>query len=60
MPTRTAPEARRRVVHLLIQSCETPARGPRPASPDHEARYEAMLRGIPAGIAAAPPPDTRR
>jgi len=55
-----APEAWRRVVHLLIQSCEAPARGPLPASPEHDALYQAMLRGIPAGITAAPPPDPRR
>ncbi|TQE24895.1 TetR/AcrR family transcriptional regulator [Streptomyces ipomoeae] len=40
----TAPDAWRRVVALLIQSLETPARGPLPASPGHEPLYKAMLR----------------
>ncbi|MFI6932817.1 TetR/AcrR family transcriptional regulator [Streptomyces sp. NPDC050287] len=39
-----APDAWRRVVALMIQSLEAPARGPLPASPRHEALYEAMLR----------------
>ncbi|MER7563658.1 helix-turn-helix domain-containing protein [Streptomyces sp. NPDC097941] len=51
-----APDAWRRVVALLIQSFETPARGPLPASPGHDALYRAMLRGGPAGD-AAPEPD---
>ncbi|MDX2933280.1 TetR/AcrR family transcriptional regulator [Streptomyces ipomoeae] len=48
----TAPDAWRRVVALLIQSLETPARGPLPASPRHEPLYKAMLR---AGQSTAPP-----
>lgn len=51
-----APDAWRRVVALIIQSLEAPARGPLPASPDHDALYRAMLRAAPAGE-AAPPPD---
>ncbi|MEU1268814.1 helix-turn-helix domain-containing protein [Streptomyces sp. NPDC005799] len=47
-----APEAWRRVVALLIQSFETPARGRLPASPEHEALYKAMLRPGPTGAAA--------
>ena len=50
-----APEAWRRIVALLIQSCEAPARGLLPASPDHDALYQAMRRNSPAGIAAPPP-----
>ncbi|MEU2421412.1 TetR/AcrR family transcriptional regulator [Streptomyces sp. NPDC007851] len=46
-----APDAWRRVVALLIQSFETPARGPLPASPDHAALYKAMLRPGQAGAA---------
>jgi AcrR family transcriptional regulator len=52
-----APDAWRRVVALLIQSFEAPARGPLPASPEHAALYKAMLRAGPAGIAAPEPPD---
>ncbi|MDX2602549.1 TetR/AcrR family transcriptional regulator [Streptomyces caniscabiei] len=48
-----APDAWRRVVVLLIQSFEAPARGTLPASPDHEALYRAMLR--PASTGATPP-----
>jgi AcrR family transcriptional regulator len=48
----TAPDAWRRVVALLIQSLETPARGPLPASPGHEPLYKAMLR---AGQSTATP-----
>ncbi|MFE1885689.1 hypothetical protein [Streptomyces diastatochromogenes] len=33
-------------------SFEAPARGPLPASPEHEALYKAMLRAAPAGPAA--------
>lgn len=51
-----APDAWRRVVALLVQSFETPARGPLPASPEHDALYRAMLRAGPAG-GAAPEPD---
>ncbi|MFE9674219.1 TetR/AcrR family transcriptional regulator [Streptomyces sp. NPDC006259] len=39
-----APDAWRRVVALLVQSLETPARGPLPAPPGHEPLYKAMLR----------------
>ncbi|MDX3241462.1 helix-turn-helix domain-containing protein [Streptomyces sp. ME18-1-4] len=39
-----APDAWRRVVALLIQSFEAPARGPLPATPEHDALYKAMLR----------------
>ncbi|MFI7640648.1 TetR/AcrR family transcriptional regulator [Nonomuraea sp. NPDC049400] len=51
-----APDAWRRVVALLIQSFEAPARGTLPASPEHAALYRAMLRASPAGI-TAPEPD---
>ncbi|MET9087667.1 helix-turn-helix domain-containing protein [Streptomyces sp. NPDC004237] len=44
-----APDAWRRVVALLIQSFEAPAHGPLPASPEHEALYQAMLRPGPQG-----------
>ncbi|MFF4522744.1 SbtR family transcriptional regulator [Streptomyces bluensis] len=47
-----APDAWRRVVALLIQSFETPTRGPLPASPEHEALHQAMLRPGPPGVAA--------
>jgi hypothetical protein len=47
-----APDAWRRVVALLVQSFETPARGPLPASPEHDALYRAMLRAGPAARAA--------
>ncbi|GAB3982704.1 TetR/AcrR family transcriptional regulator [Actinoallomurus acanthiterrae] len=50
-----APDAWRRVVALLIQSFEAPARGPLPASPEHDALYKAMLRAGPAGITAPEP-----
>ncbi|WSQ06977.1 TetR/AcrR family transcriptional regulator [Streptomyces sp. NBC_01231] len=50
-----APDAWRRVVALLIQSFEAPARGPLPDSPDHAALYKAMLRAGPADIPAAEP-----
>ncbi|MFF8319762.1 TetR/AcrR family transcriptional regulator [Streptomyces bobili] len=46
-----APDAWRRVVALLVQSFETPARGPLPASPRHDALYRAMLRAGPAAVA---------
>ncbi len=39
-----APDAWRRVVALLIQSLEAPARGTLPAPPGHEPLYKAMLR----------------
>lgn len=44
-----APDAWRRVVALFVQSFEAPARGPLPASPEHDALYKAMLRAGPAG-----------
>jgi AcrR family transcriptional regulator len=50
-----APDAWRRVVALFIQSFEAPARGPLPASPEHEALYKAMLRAAPAGPEAPAP-----
>ncbi|WP_327430264.1 TetR/AcrR family transcriptional regulator [Streptomyces sp. NBC_01236] len=50
-----APDAWRRVVALMIQSLETPARGPLPASPEHDALYKAMLRAVPAGSTAPKP-----
>lgn len=51
-----APDAWRRVVALLIQSFEAPARAPLPASPEHDALYRAMLRSGPVDV-AAPVPD---
>jgi AcrR family transcriptional regulator len=39
-----APDAWRRVVALMIQSFQAPARGPLPASPEPPALYRAMLR----------------
>lgn len=51
-----APDAWRRVVALIVQSLETPARGPLPPSPEHDALYKAMLRAGPAGP-TAPAPD---
>ncbi|MGW2522441.1 TetR/AcrR family transcriptional regulator [Streptomyces sp. NPDC001617] len=50
-----APDAWRRVAALLTQSFETPARGPLPASPQHDALYQAMLRTGPAGPTAPAP-----
>ncbi|WP_329370948.1 TetR/AcrR family transcriptional regulator [Streptomyces sp. NBC_01483] len=50
-----APDAWRRVVALFVQSFEAPARGPLPASPEHEALYKAMLRAAPASPAAPAP-----
>ncbi|WP_326573431.1 TetR/AcrR family transcriptional regulator [Streptomyces sp. NBC_00487] len=50
-----APDAWRRVVALMIQSLEAPARGPLPASPAHDALYNAMLRAGPAGPTAPAP-----
>jgi AcrR family transcriptional regulator len=50
-----APEAWRRVVGLLIQSFEAPARGPLPDPPEHGALYKAMLRASPSGITAPEP-----
>lgn len=51
-----APDAWRRVVALLVQSFEAPARRSLPASPEHDALYRAMLRAGPAAV-AAPEPD---
>ncbi|WP_328745158.1 TetR/AcrR family transcriptional regulator [Streptomyces sp. NBC_00285] len=51
-----APDAWRRVVALFVQSFEAPARGPLPASPEHDALYRAMLRTGPVAD-AAPEPD---
>ncbi|WP_421107165.1 TetR/AcrR family transcriptional regulator [Streptomyces sp. NEAU-S77] len=51
-----APDAWRRVVALMIQSFEAPARGPLPDSPEHDALYQAMLRASPEGP-TAPAPD---
>jgi AcrR family transcriptional regulator len=39
-----APDAWQRVVALMIQSFEAPARGPLPDSPEPDALYQAMLR----------------
>ncbi|MFD7282847.1 TetR/AcrR family transcriptional regulator [Streptomyces sp. NPDC059862] len=50
-----APDAWRRVAALLIQSFEAPARGPLPASPEHDALYKAMLRGSPTDITSSEP-----
>ncbi|MDH6214466.1 hypothetical protein [Streptomyces pseudovenezuelae] len=50
-----APDAWRRVVALMIQSFETPARAPLPASPAHDDLYKAMLRTAPTGDAAPKP-----
>ncbi|MGW4606856.1 TetR/AcrR family transcriptional regulator [Streptomyces sp. NPDC004532] len=44
-----APDAWRRVVALMIQSLEAPARGRLPDPAGHEALYKAMLRASPAG-----------
>ncbi|WP_342786935.1 hypothetical protein [Streptomyces cyaneus] len=46
-----APDAWRRVVALLVQSFEAPARRSLPASPEHDALYRAMLRAGPAVVA---------
>jgi AcrR family transcriptional regulator len=53
-----APDAWRRVVAFFIQSFETPARGPLPAPPEHDALYRAMLRTSPPAV-GAPEPDKR-
>ncbi|MEU9667575.1 hypothetical protein AB0E25_18655 [Streptomyces bobili] len=56
-PPRTpgAPDAWRRVVALLVQSFEAPARGPLPASFEHDALYRAMFRAGPAAVVAGEP-----
>ncbi|MFE7977447.1 TetR/AcrR family transcriptional regulator [Streptomyces shenzhenensis] len=50
-----APDAWRRVIALLLQSFEAPARGPLPVPPEHDALYQAMLRASPTGITAPAP-----
>ncbi|MGW2326213.1 TetR/AcrR family transcriptional regulator [Streptomyces sp. NPDC001700] len=50
-----APDAWRRVVALMIQSFEAPARGALPDSPEHDALYRAMLRAGPGGPTAPAP-----
>ncbi|MFI1735279.1 TetR/AcrR family transcriptional regulator [Streptomyces acidicola] len=50
-----APDAWRRMVALMIQSLEAPARGSLPDSPGHDALYTAMLRAGQTGAAAPPP-----
>ncbi|MFI5963679.1 TetR/AcrR family transcriptional regulator [Streptomyces asoensis] len=45
-----APDAWRRVVALMIQSLEAPARGSLPASPEHDALERAMRRAGPADL----------
>ncbi|WP_392750863.1 TetR/AcrR family transcriptional regulator [Streptomyces sp. LN590] len=52
-----APDAWRRLVALLIQSFQAPARGPLPDPPQDAALYEAMLRASPAGL-SPPAQDT--
>jgi AcrR family transcriptional regulator len=54
-----APDAWRRVVALMIQSFEAPARAPLPASPAHDDLYRAMLRALPAGDTVARKPDPK-
>jgi AcrR family transcriptional regulator len=44
------PDAWRRLVALLIQSFQAPARGPLPDPPQDDALYQAMLRASPAGL----------
>ncbi|MCT9138228.1 TetR/AcrR family transcriptional regulator [Streptomyces violarus] len=53
-----APDAWRRVLALLIQSLEAPARGPLPDSPEHDALYKAMLRAGPGSPPAAVPDES--
>ncbi|MDQ0578756.1 hypothetical protein [Streptomyces rishiriensis] len=48
----TVPDAWRRLVALVIQSFQAPARGPLPAAPGDDALYEAMLRAGAASIAS--------
>ncbi|SDM32110.1 transcriptional regulator, TetR family [Streptomyces sp. cf386] len=55
-----APDAWRRVASLLIQSFESPARGPLPDPPEHAALYKAMLRASPTDLTSpAPEPGAR-
>ncbi|WP_338899878.1 hypothetical protein WBG99_33115 [Streptomyces sp. TG1A-60] len=49
------PDAWRRVVALLTQSFQDPARDPLPASPRHDALCKAMLRTSPADITTPEP-----
>ncbi|MEU6913835.1 TetR/AcrR family transcriptional regulator [Streptomyces olindensis] len=51
----TAPDAWKRVVALMLQSFEAPARGPLPDSPEPRALYRAMLRASQA-CSASPEP----
>ena len=51
------PDAWRRVVTLMIQSFEAPARGPLPDSPEPDALYRAMLR---AGQGSSASPEPRK
>jgi AcrR family transcriptional regulator len=50
-----APDAWRRVVALMIQSFQAPARGPLPDSPEPDALYQAMLRASQANFASPEP-----
>lgn len=50
-----APDAWRRVVALLIQSFEAPARGPLPDAPEPRALYRAMVRASQACFASQEP-----
>jgi hypothetical protein len=50
-----APDAWRRVVTLMIQSFEVPARGPLPDSPEPDTLYKAMLRASQASCASPQP-----
>ncbi|QYN38975.1 TetR/AcrR family transcriptional regulator [Pseudonocardia sp. DSM 110487] len=51
------PDAWRRVVALMIQSYQAPARGPLPDSPEPDALYRAMLRASQASFASPGPPE---
>jgi hypothetical protein len=50
-----APGAWRRVVALLLQAYEAPARGPLPDAPQPRALYRAMLRASQASYASREP-----
>jgi AcrR family transcriptional regulator len=54
-----APEAWRRIVAVMIQSFEAPARGTLPDSPDPQALYRAMLRASRACFASPEPGKSR-